>query len=321
MSHGRTPSARALRAVGRRAVAVELAVVVAALVALAAYVNLTDAAVRPVRDVVAASTGIDRHLVRAAAQGSLVLGGVGGVAAWFAAARDVSLPLSVPDREAGSLLGAAAVGAAVLAAVPLVPAALTYGVGVDHLSAALANAPANLADRTLVSVAVFVSGMALLYQGLVQGAFGRVLGRERAAAATALASAYFATPRFVSAPAAVRSGPWLHVTPERAAVAALFVLGLAVAVYADRRVDDRRARAAALLPVALAVALAALSVGRGIDGPLELLTPAARVALVGVAAYAYVGTRSLLAPALAYLSYALASVVVNSAALYALVGA
>ncbi|WP_436929212.1 hypothetical protein, partial [Halosimplex halobium] len=228
---------------------------------------------------------------------------------------------SVPDREAGALLGAAAVGAAALAAVPLVPAALTYGIGADHLSAALANAPANLADRTLVFVAVFAAGMALLYQGLVQGAFGRVLGPERAAAATALTSAYFATPRFVSAPAAIRSGPWLYVTPERAAVAALFVLGLGVAVYADRRVDDRRARAAALLPVALAVALAAFSVGRGIDGPLELLTPATHVALVGVAAYAYVGTRSLLAPALAYLSYALASVVVNSATLYALVGA
>ncbi|WP_436932523.1 hypothetical protein, partial [Halosimplex halobium] len=111
MSRSRTPSVRARRGGDPRVVAAELTVVVGALVALAAYVNLTDAAARPVRDVVVASTGIDRHLARAAVQGSLVLGGVGAAAAWFAAARDVSLPLSVPDREAGALLGAAAVGA------------------------------------------------------------------------------------------------------------------------------------------------------------------------------------------------------------------
>ncbi|QLH80823.1 hypothetical protein [Halosimplex pelagicum] len=320
MSRSRTPSVRGLRGVDRRSAVVELAVVVAALVALEAYVNLTDAVVRPVEDAVGASTGIDPRLARAAVQGLLVLGGLGALAAVAASERDLPLPLSTPERDAAGLVGLATLGAAVLAVLPVVPAAASYGIASGDVAAGVTGLPGQLAGRTLVFLAVFVAGMAVLYHGLVQGLLRRAVGRERAVAATTLLSAYFATPRFGPSFGAVRGGPWLDVSAARAGVAVLVVAALALAVYAAERVDDRRVRAAAAAPVVAAVALATVAFWQGVDLPWEGLTAATRVVLVGVAAYVYADTESLLGPAVVYGAYALAGVAAQSVALRALLG-
>ncbi|WP_135366164.1 hypothetical protein [Halosimplex halophilum] len=321
MSRSRTPSVRARRGVDPRAVVAHLAVVVVLLVALEAYVNLTDAAVRPVQDLVAASTGINPHLIRAVVQSLLVLGGLGALAAVAVSERDLRFPLSVPERDAAGLVGVGALGAAVLAGLQILPAVVTGALSGGNVAAAVAGLPGQLAGRTLVFLAVFVAGMAVLYHGLVQGLLRRSVGSERAVVATTLLSAYFATPRFGPSTGGVRGGPWLDVSLTRAAVAVLVVVALAVAVYAVERVDDRRVRAAAAVPVVAAVALATVSFWQGVDLPWEALTATSRVALVGVAAYVYADTDSLLAPAAVYGSYALVSLVVRSAVFYAVLGA
>jgi|GEM_PF-2254465 len=320
MSRSRTPSARAPRTVDPRSVVVELAVVVALLVTLEAYVNLTDAVVRPVRDVVGASTGIDPHLVRTAVQGLLVLGGLGVLAAVAASEWDLSFPLSVPERDNVGLLGLATLGAAVLAGLQILPAVVGSGITTGDVAAAVAGLPGQLAGRTLIGLTVFVAGMALLYHGLVQGLVRRAIGREREIAAMTLLSAYFATPRFGPSLGVAQSGPWLDVSGARLAVTVLAVAALAVAVYVAERVDDRRVRAAAAAPVVAAVALATVSFWQGVELPWEALTATTRVALVGVAAYVYADTESLLAPAAVYGVYALVSLVVQSAALRAALG-
>ncbi|ELZ28782.1 hypothetical protein C475_04071 [Halosimplex carlsbadense 2-9-1] len=318
MSRSRTPAVRTLRAADPRSLVVELAVVVATLVALEAYVNLTDAVVRPVEDAVGASTGIDPHLARAVVQSLLVLGGLGVLAAVAVSERDLRFPLSLPERDAAGLVGVAMSGAAVLAGLQLLPVLVTGGLAVGDITAAVAGLPGQLTGRTLVFLAVFVAGMAVLYHGVVQGLLRRAVGTERAVAATTLLSAYFATPRFGPSAGAVRGGPWLDVSATRAGLAVLVVLTLAVAVYAAERVDDRRVRAAATVPVVAAVALATVSFWQGVDLPWEALTAATRIALVGVAACVYADTESLLAPAMVYGSYALVSLVVQSAAFHAI---
>jgi len=319
MSHSRTPVGRL--GVDPRALVVELVVAVGMLLALGAYVNLADAVVGPAKDVVDASTGIDRHLAGSVVRGAIVLAGLGGLAAVAASARDLKFPLSVPERDAAGLVAVATLGAVVLAVVPVVPAAIGYGLTAENVAAAVTGLPADLFDRTLIFLGVFVAGMAVLYHGLVQGLARRTVGREREIAATTLLSAYFVTPQFGPSFGGLRGGPWLTTSADGGAVAVLVVVTAVVVVYANERIDDRRVRAVSAAPLLLAVGVAAVTLWQGIEWPWEALSVATRVALVGVAAYAYADTESLLAPALVYGTYGLVGLVVQSAALYAIIGA
>lgn len=290
--------------VGRRAVVVELAVVGALVAAVQLYALALDAALDPYF--------LDSDVELWALRGALYLAGLGALAAAYARGRGVSYPLSIPARSRVWVVAVAGAGAAVLASLNYLPLAVQSGA---ELAAALASTTPRtlLFGRTPFGLAVFVPAMTVLYHGLVQGGFRRAFDRERAVVATTLVGGYLVIPSYLSAVAIYR-GPWLYAAGDRAAVGILCVLTLAVAVYATEGVDDDRVRAMAAVPVALALALVAITLAGSVDRLVELLPIVSRVALVGVAAYAYDGTDSLLAPAIVYAAFAVTSVVFRGAA-------
>lgn len=299
----------ALGGVDRRAVVVELAVVGALVAAVQLYAVAIDRALDPYF----IASDVELWVL----DGALSLAGLGILAVAYGRVRGVSYPLSVPDRARLRVLGVAVAGGAVLASLSYVPFALQYGT-------ALANALASTTPRALLygqtpfRLAVFVPSMAVLYHGLVQGGFRRAFGRERAVVATTLVGGYLVIPSTVH-PLGTFGGPWLHVMGTRGAIGLLFVLAIAAAVYGSEGVDDDRVRSMAAVPVALALALVAISLAGSVDRPLELVSVVSRVSLVGVAAYAYDGTDSLLTTALVYAAFAATSVVFRDAALDVLI--
>jgi hypothetical protein len=306
------PVRDSLGAVLQRAFVVELGLVVALLVGLQAYVVGLSNVLDPYF--------LDSDITLSVVRGVLTLAGMGALAAAYASWRGYSLQVSLPDRTHARPVGATVAGAAVLAVVPFVPPALRAGVGVPALVSTVLDLPDLLLDRTLVRLAVFVPGMALLYHGLVQAGLRCVLDGGRTVVVTTLVGGYLVTPPFPSY-GTLATGPWLHLWGARGVVAGLIVLALGVAVHAADRAGDERGRRLAMVPAVVAVAVAVLLLGTTVDTPAGVLAVGARVAVVGVAAYAYDRTRSLVAPATAYATFALVSVVLHAAAVDAVLAA
>lgn len=294
----------AVRDVDRRAVVVELAVVGALAGAMQLYAMLLDDALDPYF--------LDSDVELWVLHGALYLAGLGVLAIAYGSVRGVSYPLSIPGRARSRVVGVAVAGAAVLASLSYLPFAVQSG---PELAAALASTTPRtlLFGRTPFGLAVFVPSMALLYHGLVQGGFRRAFDRERAVVATTVVGGYLAIPSS-ALPVGIFRGPWLHAAGNRAAVGALCVLTLAIAVYWSEGVDDDRVRALAVVPLALALTLVGITLAGSVDRLVELVPMVSRMALVGVAAYAYDGTDSLLGPALVYAAFAATSVVFRDAA-------
>lgn len=305
MAQNRTGWVRgAVRDVDRRAVVVELAVVGALAGAMQLYAMLLDDALDPYF--------LDSDVELWVLHGALYLAGLGVLAIAYGSVRGVSYPLSIPGRARSRVVGVAVAGAAVLASLSYLPFAVQSG---PELAAALASTTPRtlLFGRTPFGLAVFVPSMALLYHGLVQGGFRRAFDRERAVVATTVVGGYLAIPSS-ALPVGIFRGPWLHAAGNRAAVGALCVLTLAIAVYWSEGIDDDRVRALAVVPLALALTLVGITLAGSVDRLVELVPMVSRMALVGVAAYAYDGTDSLLGPALVYAAFAATSVVFRDAA-------
>lgn len=252
---------------------------------------------------------------------ALALIGMGALAASYASWRGYSLSASAPDRTDGRSIGAAVVGTAVLATLPFFLLVLRADIGVSHVASTVSDLDALFLDRTLIQIALFVFGMALLYHGFVQGALQRLFGRERglAVVVTTILSGYLAAPT-VARYGTFPNGPWLSLWGNRAAVAVLFVVALGVAVYGGERTDERRVRALWLLPVLAALALVALVLAPDVDSLNGALVMTTRVAVIGVAAYAYDDTESMIAPTLVYATFAAVSTVLHSSAVAAVFG-
>jgi len=297
--------------VDRHAIVVELAVVGALVAVLQLYAIALDLALDPYF----IASDVELWIL----QGAGYLAGLGVLAVVYGRVRGVSYPLSVPKRSRWGIAGAAVLGAAVLASLSFLPFALHSGV---ELAAALASTTHRVVvfGRTPYGVAVFVSSMALLYHGLVQGGFRLAFDRERAVVATTLVGGFLVVPSYAG-PVAIFRGPWLHAVGNRAAVGILCVLALAAAVYVTEGVDDDRVRAIAAVPLVLALGLVAITLAGSVDRYVEVVPVVSRVALVGIAAYAYDGTDSLLTPALVYAAFAVTTVVFRAAALDVLVSA
>jgi len=315
MVRSRTSPVRgALGDILQRAFVVELGVVATLLVGFQAYlVGLNN-----VLDPYFLDSDITLSLVR----GMLSLAGMGALVAVYAVYRDHPLPVSLPDRPHGRLLGGVVVATGTLAVAAFVPLAVQSGVGTSDLVSAVLGLPDLLLDRTLVRLTVFVLGMVLLYHGLVQAGLQRVLDHDRdlTVAVTTLVGGYLVTPQFPSY-GTFADAPWLYLWGARAAVAAVFVLALGVTVYAERRTVDGRMRALAMLPVVVALALVALVLVTAVESPMGAVAVVPRIAVVGIAAYAYDRTESMVAPTLTYATFALVSAVLHSAAIGAALAA
>lgn len=301
----------ALETIAQRAVVVELALVVAALIAVSAYSVAVDAALDPYF--------LDSDTALLLLRSALVLLGIGVLTAAYAAWRGYSLRASMPATSDARVVGAAVAVAALLATPSFALLAVRTGTGVEHVASTLADAGAVFTLRTLTRIALFVAGMALLGHALVQGALGRVIGRGRAVVATTMLGGYLAAPTTITY-GTFAAGPWLPAWGRRAAVALLFVLALGVVVAAERRVDDDRLRTLATLPLLAAVALVVLVLAAAADSPGGAVVALTRAAVIGVAAYAYDATDSLLVPALAYAAFAVVSRVLYAATIAAAFG-
>jgi hypothetical protein len=314
MVHGRTPQIReSIDDLVQRALVVELGIVVALFVGFYAFTIALESVLDPYF--------LDSDVSLLVVRSVLVLVGMGLLATSYAAWRGHSLPVSPPERTDGRLIGVAVTGTALLAVLPFVLLALRVDVGISQVASTLSDLDGIFLDRTLIRLALFVSGMVLLYHGLVQEALQRVFGHERdlAVVVTTLLGGYLVTPTVLTY-GTFANGPWLFLWGTRAVVAVLFVVALGVAVYADERSDDDRVRALALLPVLATLTLAVLVLAVEAGSPSGALVVMTRAVVVGVAAYVYDGTESLLSPTLVYATFAIVSTVLHSAAVAAALG-
>ena len=297
----------------QRAFVVELGIVVALLVGFYAFTITLDNVLDPYF--------LDSDTTLLIVRSVLVLVGMGVLATSYASWRGYSFLVSVPDRTEGWLIGASVAGTAVLATLPFLLLALRMDVGVGHVTSTVFDMGGVFLNRTLIRIALFVSGMVLLYHGLVQGALQRVFGHDHdlAVVVTTLLGGYLVTPT-VTTYGTFANGPWLYLWGIRAAVAVLFVFALGIAVYGNERSDDNRVRALALLPALATLALIGLILTVEAESPGGALVVITRTAVVGLAAYVYDRTESMVTPTLVYAMFAIVSTVFYSSAVAAVLG-
>lgn len=297
----------------QRAFAVELGIVIVLVVAFSAYTIALDMVLDPYF--------LDSDTALLIVRSALVLAGIGVLATSLAAWRGYSLSVSLPNRTDGRLLVTVMAGTAVLATLPFTLLVVRMDVGVGHITSTMSGLGGVFLTRPLIRMTLFVAGMVLLYHGVVQGALQRVFGHDRdlAVVVTTLLGGYMVAPTVVTY-GTFATGPWLFLWGLRAAVAVLFVLALGVAVYATERGDDGRLHELAMLPVLATLVLTVFVLTIAAGSPTGVLVLVARASVVGVAAYAYNRTESIVSPALVYATYAVVSSVFYSATVAAVLG-
>jgi hypothetical protein len=275
-----------------RPLAVEFGFVTAALVGLYLWQRLVAIVGPP---------PVGSVLVGGVVSGGLVLLGVVLFAGTYVAVRDIDPGLAVPTRADRAAVAAAAL-------TPLALVALTKLVGVatgvpfNALTKTAVAADPPLSPILLLaglSLVVGVPSLVGICQVIVQGSVGRVVDGDAAIVLTTLVTGFVM----------VSSVGGLATVPDRGKLggAVVFVLLLGVALFAGARVDRDWMRWLAAAPVVAFAALVVLSGVAGVDSIAGALFALSQLATLGVAAYAYDRTDSLLAPALAYANYLLAT--------------
>jgi hypothetical protein len=229
----------------------------------------------------------------------VVIAGMVAFAAVYARVRGMSLPLAVPDRSGLHLVVAAV-------AVPIASVAAVHGLA-DLTGTSLAA----LEGRYVAEdVSLFVSGVVtslelllglpayvLLAHVLVQRTLGTATRAPVAIGLTTLVVGLVGPTELVGVGAPLRT----------VAVTVLLPTSIALPIYAAHSFD------ADWLPWVCAVPLALFGVGlltswlADVDGLAGAAFALAQVGVVGLAAYAYEETGSLLPPALAYASLVVAT--------------
>lgn len=280
--------------------ATELALVVAALLALALWERLAREYVLPALGLGPGGTTLgayDSLLAAGVVNGTVLLAGVGVVVAVYVLARDVEVGVALPAPDRLSTVVGATVTPAVLVVATKLVGDLT-GTAYGTLALRSYGAAATVEHVLPVSaLGLFVGVPVLLVvcQLLLQGSLRRVVDGDDAVVLTTLAAGFLLVDVDGGLPG------WL---PEFGTLvgAALFVLALLVARHGSERVEDERLRYLAFGPAALLAGATVLSGVAAIDTVAMGLFVAAQFAVLGVAAYAYERTGSLLAPALTYAS-------------------
>lgn len=230
---------------------------------------------------------------------ALFVAGLGLIVWAYAVLRSVDVGPALPERIDPSLLGLAVGVPLVLVGTTKLVGVLT-GVPYGALTSVSYGAGASLTPVLSVVAAglsVGVPGLVLICQVLVQGSFERELDGERAVVLTTLVTGFVMTGH---------SG--LSTVPPRGKLvgAVLLALLLGVAPHAAERVTRERLRYLAYLPAFLFLALVAGSALAEVGSVAAGLFTLTRLTALGVAAYTYERSRSLLVPAIAYLSLSIA---------------
>ncbi|WP_459192594.1 hypothetical protein [Halosimplex sp. J119] len=305
---------RFTRHASRRAFVVELAVAVALLAVAQAYLNLLNLVLDLVRTLASSLPNGQRRSLETVVYSLLAVGGLSALAVAYTSVREVDLGLSMPDREDAPLVALAAAVPAVLAAGFSAATLAASNVSLADIAAADLGAGALfgfLPTSFAVEVLALAAVSALLYHGLVQESLARVADADIAVLATTLVVGVL-----LREPALLgfRERPlWFTFSEEGVAMAVLFVAALAAVAYATNFLKGSSLRWLAVLPPVLALALAAVWTVNGASTPLELVYNGLEVAVLGLAAYAYDRTESLVTPAVAYLSFAVVDQMLGSA--------
>jgi len=231
----------------------------------------------------------------------ILLGGLVAFVAAYAAVRDFDVGLRLPARGDLPVVALAALLPVVLVALTKAVGVLT---GVEFNALVMMSVAADASLRPVVLVTglgllVGVPALALTCQVLVQRSFERVMGRGGAVAATTLVAGFVMVSDTGGLASVPETGPLAGVV--------LFALLVAGALFVAERTDDDRVRVLAALPALALVALIALSVVVELTSVAGAVFGISQLAVLAVAAYAYARTDSLLAPAIAYASFRVAS--------------
>lgn len=277
-------------------IAAEFALVVVALAGFYLWQRVVPTAPSPTFDALPFSGSL---LADGLVSGGLLLAGLCAFAGAYVRLRDIEVGMAPPSGADLSLAGAALVLPALLVGLTKVVGLLT---GVPYgsltLTAVAADAPVEpFLVVTGLGIFVGVPSYLLTCQVVVQGSFRNVVDGEVAVALTTVVAGFL-----------LMGGPGgLSPVPELGKLvgAVLFVLAVGVALYVPERVSRRWIRFLAYLPATLFVALVVLSGVAAVESVAGGLFALAQVVVLGLAAYAYERTETLVVPALAYLSLSL----------------
>lgn len=226
----------------------------------------------------------------------LFLGGLVAFAVPYARYRGIRIGLSLPSRSDARVLGLAAVGPIALAALTKLVGVLT-GVSYNSLTMTAVAADAPLTPvLTIAGLGVLLGTPALVIvcQILVQGSFEQAVGSTAAVVLTPLVAGFALSSETGGLAPVPDFGKLIGVV--------LFTILLAAGVAGARRVDSDRRRILAGTPVALFVAVIVLSGIAEIESVTGSLFVLLHLSVLGIAAYGYERSHSLLVPAIAYTS-------------------
>lgn len=253
-----------------------------------------EAVARIVSPLIGNPTGADGLLTLGLATGGLLVVGLALFAGVYVTIRGIDLGRTLPARTDSTLVAIAAV----------VPPVL---VGLTALVGAASGVPFGTLTTTTfgpdVESILVVAGLGLLTgvpalvvicQIVLQRSFSQVLGEDRAVVLTTVVAGFVMT----------SNTGGLGAIPDQDKVigAAAFALAVGVALYATEYVERDWVRYLAYVPVAALALLTVLSGMAAIESVAAGLYATTTLAVLGLAAYTYARTDSLLTPALAYVS-------------------
>ncbi|WP_436909317.1 hypothetical protein [Halosimplex marinum] len=286
----------------RRPLAREAAVAVAAFGAFVLWIHALWPVASTLRSVVRpgalAETGLGSLAATALTNAAVVVAGTIVFTVAYARVRGRPLPLGSPDRADLPVVAAAVLApVGVVAAVQLLAgatgtnlAALTgssYAAGADPFTAGVV---------TALGLSFGLPAYVLVTHALVQRTLRSAASPAAAVGLTTLLVGTVGPTDLVSA------GLPLRV----AVVTLLLIASIALPVYAADAFDRGWLSALSALPLAVFAAGALLQWVTGLDGVAGAALGLAEVGLVGISAYAYERTESLLPPALAYAAFVVA---------------
>ena len=243
-------------------------------------------------------------LVAGLVNGGVLLAGLAVLVGAYAALRGIDIGLRLPTAADLPVAALAMLTPVLLVALTKLAALAT---GVPYGSLTKTSVAADAPVLPVLSVAALglvlgVPALVLVCQVLVQGSFTTVVDADAAVALTILMTGFV----MVSSTGRLATVP----DPGRLVGAVVLALSLAVALYASDRIDHDRLRYLGYVPVLVFGAIVVLSGVVAIESVAGGLYAATQLAVLGVAAYAYDRSGSILVPTLAYAGLLLANRIV-----------
>lgn len=254
--------------------------------------------------VIGSSPWFEGILMDGILSGGLFIAGLTIFTAAYVTYRDVDSGVKLPERTEGDLIGVVGLVPVLLVGLTKLVGSLT-GVPYNSLTMASYAADASVIPVLLIAglgIAVGVPSLVIVCHVLVQGSFKQAAGGNTAIVLTTLVTGFVMMGNTGGLAAVPDLGKLVGVV--------LFTISLGIGVLAVEYVSSERLRYLAYAPVLLVIVVIGLSGIAEIESIAGGLFVATHLAVVGIAAYTYERTNSLLAPVLAYTSLSLANTTV-----------